>query len=215
MQLELQNLWRPAAIFGFLAWIMLLGLSAQQDVKHLRETPHTTESSTHTSSDVPKLSKLDFSSIADMFLMGTPKQTSQLIEINLAQLPETRLNLSLRGVFASRGSELSGAVIETGDKQPSFFQIGDLISDDITLAAIEGQTVIIERNGKREKLSFDPALVAIDSFSRVKNPDFVKRSSGPESNASPVVNDQDREHSRNQSLEDRLRTLRKKYQQKN
>ena len=144
MQSELQNLWRPAAIFGFLAWIMLLGLSAQQDVKHLRETPHTTESSTHTSSDVPKLSKLDFSSIADMFLMGTPKQTSQLIEINLAQLPETRLNLSLRGVFASRGSELSGAVIETGDKQPSFFQIGDLISDHITLAAIEGQTEISE-----------------------------------------------------------------------
>ena len=30
MQSELQNLWRPAAIFGFLAWIMLLGLSAQQ-----------------------------------------------------------------------------------------------------------------------------------------------------------------------------------------
>ena len=42
---------------------------------------------------------------------------------------------------------MESAVIETGDKQPSFFQIGDLISEDIVLAAIEGQAAIIERDG--------------------------------------------------------------------
>jgi type II secretory pathway component PulC len=81
-----------------------------------------------------------------MFLMGTVEQTTTP-QSTISQLPETRLDLSLRGLFVSQESELSGAVIETGDKQPSFFQIGDLISEDIVLAAIEGQAAIIERDG--------------------------------------------------------------------
>ena len=104
--------------------------------------------------------------------MGIAEQ-APMLKTTLAELPETRLELSLRGLFVSKGSELSGAVIETGDKQPSFFQVGDLISDDITLAAIEGQAAVIERNGKREKLSFDQAVITIDSYSRSKNPDFI------------------------------------------
>jgi len=216
MQLELQNIWRPAAAVLVLGWLLVLGLTASSDFNHLLAEPQLPENSIQasTKANASEPVNLDYSSIADMFLMGTVEETATP-EIAVAELPETRLDLSLRGLFVSQGSELSGAVIETGDKQPSFFQIGDLISKEITLAGIEGQAVIIERNGKREKLSFDQAVITIDSYSRSKNPDFNRQARDVESDALITVADQARESPQNQSLEDRLRTLRRQYQQKN
>lgn len=149
MQLELQNLWRPIVAAFVLAWLFALGYTAIRDFNIVSavvaQLPQDSiQSSTKTITSDPV--KLDYASIADMFLMGTVEQTTTP-QSAISQLPETHLNLSLRGLFVSHGSELSGTVIETGDKQPSFFQIGDLISEDTTLAAIEGQAAIIERNG--------------------------------------------------------------------
>ena len=149
MQLELQNLWRPFVAALVLAWLFALGYTASRDFNALSavvaQLPQDSIQ-TSTKTITPEPVNPSYSSIADMFLMGTVEQTTAP-QRAIAQLPETRLDLSLRGLFVSQGSELSGAVIETGDKQPSFFQIGDLISEDITLAAIEGQAAIIERNG--------------------------------------------------------------------
>jgi len=216
MQLELQYLWRPVAAVLLMGWLLVLGLTASHDFNNLRAASQQPESSVQppVMSETPSPGTLTYSSIADMFLMGAVEQTVAP-EISLIDVPETRLDLSLRGLFVSQGSELSGAVIETGDKQPSFFQIGDLITDDITLAAIEGQAVIIERGGKREKLSFDQAVITIDSFSRSKNPDFIQQPSEVESDTLITVSDQAGESPQNQSLEDRLRILRRQYQQKN
>ena len=216
MQLELQNLWRPIVAVLVLAWLLTLGLMANHDFNSLSAEPQLPGHSIPVSitTDRSEPAAIEYSSIAEMFLMGTVKQ-APMPENTLAQLPETHLDLSLRGLFFSQGSELSGAVIETGNKQPSFFQIGDLISEDITLVAIEGQAVVIERNGKREKLSFDQAVITIDSYSRSKNPDFIQQPTEVESDRLITVTDQIGESPQNQSLEDRLRTLRRQYQQKN
>lgn len=140
MQSELQNIWRPLAAVLIIGWLLVLGLTASQDLNNLRVAPQQSNYSAQPpeTNNGTKPDTISYSSIADMFLMGTVEETATP-EISLAELPETRLDLSLRGLFVSQGSELSGAVIETGDKQPSFFQIGDLISEDITLAGIEGQ----------------------------------------------------------------------------
>ena len=124
MQLELQNLWRPVVAVLVLGWLWALGLTASHDFNHLGAEPQLPEHSipVATATDTSTPAKIGYSSIADMFLMGTAKQTAAP-ETALAELPETRLDLSLRGLFVSQGAELSGAVIETGDKQPSFFKL--------------------------------------------------------------------------------------------
>ncbi len=216
MQLELHSLWRPAVAALILAWLVALGLTASHDFNNLRAEPQPPEHSIALSTTIntSKPASIEYSSIAEMLLMGIA-EPAPMLKTTLAELPETRLELSLRGLFVSKGSELSGAVIETGDKQPSFYQVGDLISDDITLAAIEGHAAVIERNGKREKLSFDQAVITIDSYSRSKNPDFIQQPSEMKSDRLITETDQPGESPQNQSLEDRLRKLRRQYQQKN
>ena len=45
MQLELQNLWRPAVAALVLAWLVALGLTASHDFNNLRAEPQLPEHS--------------------------------------------------------------------------------------------------------------------------------------------------------------------------
>ena len=84
-----------------------------------------------------------------LYLMGKPKPVPEKV-IETENLTETRLDFELRGVFASEGSLLGGAVIDVGDREPGFFQIGDLIAKDITLVAVQADGVVIDRAGMRK-----------------------------------------------------------------
>ena len=155
MQLELQNIWRPAAAVLVLGWLLVLGLTASSDFNHLLAEPQLPENSIQASTKANASApvNLDYSSIADMFLMGTVEETATP-EIAVAELPETRLDLSLRGLFVSQGSELSGAVIETGDKQPSFFQIGALIPDEFSRPSAFKYRLSLASDGSSEVVSY-------------------------------------------------------------
>jgi len=115
----------------------------------------------------------------NLYLMGRPKSVPEKV-VEVEPLTETRLDFVLRGVFASQGSQLGGAVIDIGSKEPGFFQIGDLIAEDIALVAVQDDGVVIDRAGKREKLSFDKSLVDIDTFVRSRNSDFSSAEASPQ-----------------------------------
>lgn len=217
MQLELHNLYRSVAASLVLGWFLAFGFLVYNDFNHFAPASKSTVALIQVNPDrrVADSEAATFSSIAELFLMGKPVKTPNPVAIESKPIPETRLNLSLRGVFASHGGQLSGAVIETGDKQPGFYQIGDVIRDDITLAAVEDQAVIIDRGGKTEKLSFDKALTAIDSFSREKNTAFVKHQNAARAATAMALLSRETETAGNHSLEDRLLTLRKKLQHNN
>ena len=96
MQLELQNIGRPAAAALVLGWLLALGLTARSDFNHLLAEPQLPKNSIQasTKANASEPANLDYPSIADIFLMGTVEETATP-EIALAELPETRLDLSL------------------------------------------------------------------------------------------------------------------------
>ena len=65
--------------------------------------------------------------------------------------PETRLNLTLRGVFAT-DDEDSMAIIASGAANEKYYRIGDSIIGGTKLKAVYADRVLLERNNKLETL---------------------------------------------------------------
>jgi type II secretory pathway component PulC len=190
---RVQLRWRLAAACAVLLWFAgLVSLTVDDyNVTHydLQTSENTPFSPIGSSPDSRNSSELSSSKLSNslkpnnkprnLYLMGRPKPVPEKV-VEVEPITETRLDFVLRGVFASQGSQLGGAVIDVGSKEPGFFQIGDLIAEDITLAAVQDDAVIIDRAGKREKLSFDKSLLDVDSFVRSRNSDFSSAEASPQ-----------------------------------
>ena len=68
-------------------------------------------------------------------------------------LSETRLDLGLRGVFASARASLAGAVIVADGGKSGFYRIGDSVAPGVVLHAVAADSVVIQRSGVRETLT--------------------------------------------------------------
>ncbi len=69
-------------------------------------------------------------------------------------IPETRLNLVLRGAIAGEGVQTSSAIIEEGGSSEQLYFIGESLPGGATLAQINNDHIVIKRNGMLEKLYF-------------------------------------------------------------
>jgi type II secretory pathway component PulC len=226
---RVQLRWRLAAACAVLLWFAgLVSLAiddynvTHDDFKISEDTPLSPMDSSPDSRSSSELSssKLFNSELSNslksnhrlnnLYLMGRPKPVPEKV-VEVEPLTETRLDFVLRGVFASQGSQLGGAVIDIGSKEPGFFQIGDLIAEDITLAAVQDDGVVIDRAGMREKLSFDKSLVDIDTFVRSRNSDFSSAEADEEDLSAELSIDLSTEPKREKrqlSLTERLKILR-------
>lgn len=96
------------------------------------------------------------------------------VNIDTQELADTQLNLILRGLVYSNDEKVARAVIATNDKQ-EVFAVGDPIpvGDNVTLAKILADRVIINNNGRNESLWLfkdDPNAPKMTSFSAPQNP---------------------------------------------
>lgn len=73
-------------------------------------------------------------------------------EADLANAPETRLDLKLLGILAGEGPDDSRALIGGGSSEEKPFAIGDEIATATTLEAIYPDRVVLMRRGKAETL---------------------------------------------------------------
>ena len=160
------------AIIG-VAWLVLLGITAQEDLRFAGGQDlkgDLTLAGTHFDDVSQEQNNLQKPTPKKpLFLMGTSPQKNTTPVI-VAPLVETKLDLSLKGIFSSSDSQLGGAIIDGGStNQPSYYQVGDVIVADATLVDVHQNSVIIDRAGKREKLSFDNDVLRINTFNRVRN----------------------------------------------
>jgi general secretion pathway protein C len=86
--------------------------------------------------------------IASLHVFGEAprEQPAQLLDA-----PETRLNLTLRGVYAT-GDEQALAIIASGGNNERFYRVGDVIAGGPTLKAVYWDRVILENNQRLETL---------------------------------------------------------------
>lgn len=77
--------------------------------------------------------------------------------------PETRLRLSLMGVFVSPNKDQSSAIIAEQGREGEFFKVGDRVQGRARLAQVYEDKVILDNSGKLETLTFEDAAKGASS----------------------------------------------------
>jgi type II secretory pathway component PulC len=77
----------------------------------------------------------------------TPQQGDQ-------SLPQTNLQLTLRGVFTATNPNLASAIIESGDGKALVLRVGASVAPDTVLHQVHANRVVLSRNGSMENLFF-------------------------------------------------------------
>jgi type II secretion system protein C len=101
--------------------------------------------------------------ISRAFLFGKA-QVEQKQVVVVEEAPQTELNYKLRGVYFSPDERLSSAIVETKPNNSKNYLLEDELADNITLARIEEDYILINRFGKLERLDLEkpdaPVLVS-------------------------------------------------------
>lgn len=94
------------------------------------------------------------------------------------EVPETRLDLTLRGVIAGAGGKFGGAIIADRENGERFVAVGAKIAGAAVLDEVYPQHVVLLRNGRQEVLKMEresidrSASVKPQSLLEMKLPDF-------------------------------------------
>lgn len=97
---------------------------------------------------------LDATQVAAWALFGEAK-LAQSASSEVKNAPETRLNLTLVGVFAHGDSEMSGAIIATSGGDAKLYHPGDELPGRATLYKVYPDRVLLKRMGVTEALSLE------------------------------------------------------------
>jgi general secretion pathway protein C len=97
--------------------------------------------------------------IGRAYLFGKPEVEKSPV-VQTEQAPETRLNYKLRGIYYSDHDRLSSAIVETKINDTKYYRLGDELADNITLAAIENDHILINRYGKIERLNLEKSTAS-------------------------------------------------------
>ncbi|MRI34632.1 hypothetical protein EOPP23_16740 [Endozoicomonas sp. OPT23] len=122
-----------------------------------------------------------------------------------ADIPKTRLNLTLRGALGELGSRTdeASAIIQSSS-QDKLYGIGDTLPGGATLKEIHSDHVVLNRGGQLETLSFPEAAKDSRALQEYRNP---VESSAPKAEKPGFTQEPD-----GKSLEQRMQELRDKLQ---
>jgi type II secretion system protein C len=89
--------------------------------------------------------------ISRAFLFGKAEIEAVVVEVEEA--PETQLGYKLRGVYFSPDDRLSSAIVEVKPNKSQLYLLNDEFAENISLAGIEQDHILIDRYGKIERLN--------------------------------------------------------------
>ncbi|MES9901044.1 MAG: type II secretion system protein N [Sedimenticola sp.] len=99
-----------------------------------------------------RVQPVDLQEIAYWNLFGESSVAEQAASYLPAPVVETRLMLSLKGVYAPEDEATGWAIISEDQGDERNFMLGDEVSGGAVLAKIEPDKVLLERNGEMESL---------------------------------------------------------------
>lgn len=129
-----------AAIIALWSAATLLSTLFYQPTLNLNETQNTQTANA-----------IDAATISNRHFFGLATEEPQIV---LDQLPVTKLELVLRGVFAAFNQDSASAIIENKNKESEHYEIGDELPGDAKLKSVHNDRVILARNGIFETLYF-------------------------------------------------------------
>ncbi len=115
--------------------------------------------------------------VAKLHLFGEAGAAAQVKQIE-QKAPETRLNLTLHGVFVEEDPQQGAAIIGTSGSTQKYYKVGATIMNGVTLQGVFNDRVVLLRNGQSEVLRF-PKVPTVGSSSVLS-----ERSQAPSTQAS-------------------------------
>jgi general secretion pathway protein C len=89
--------------------------------------------------------------IGRAFLFG--KAEARVEQVVVEEVVETKLNYKLRGIYYSPDEMLSSAIVEVKPNKSQHYMLDDELDENITLAKIELDHIVLNRYGKLERLN--------------------------------------------------------------
>tara|TARA_S200000501_G_scaffold258445_2_gene242187 strand:- start:6103 stop:6699 length:597 start_codon:yes stop_codon:yes gene_type:complete len=96
-------------------------------------------------------------------------QADEEPQVIIEALPETKLNLTLAGLFTSPNQKDTGAIIIDERKQSQYFSIGQELPGGVTLQSVHKDRVVINRNGIYETLFIEDIDAPQTRFAKDKS----------------------------------------------
>ena len=135
-----------ARVAGELTWEVLGGQTYSSDSVAMPSGPGTRE----------PLARDNGAGSVDVIiehnLFGVADAEDAPVEQEIIDAPETRLNLTLKGIYAAGLPEISRAIIAEGNNDEQIYAVGDRIPGNATIENIYMDRVIIRRGGNLEAL---------------------------------------------------------------
>ncbi|MFA9420901.1 MAG: type II secretion system protein N [Gammaproteobacteria bacterium] len=115
---------------------------------------------TSVSSTRPEQSYLEKAQIISRaYLFGKPEVVS-VTAVEVAEAPETKLNYKLRGIYYSTVGRLASAIVEIKTNDSQYYRLDDELAENIIVAAIERDHILINRYGKIERLNLEKPVLS-------------------------------------------------------
>ncbi len=89
--------------------------------------------------------------IGRAFLFGKAETEAAVVQVE--EVVETKLGYKLRGIYFSPDERLSSAIVEVKPNQTKHYLLDDELAENITLAKIEPDHILLSRYGKLERLN--------------------------------------------------------------
>lgn len=92
-------------------------------------------------------------------IFGIPPAPQEIQKQQTQKLPETRLELQLKGTFTNSNQKNASAIIAAPNGKSRLFFVGDPIVEGTSLARVETGAIVLSRNGEYEILRL-PGMAA-------------------------------------------------------
>ena len=150
------NAWLAKAL-GPLRWALVLGIAYSLANTAMFFASGTPETATAPQAAAPSQSSratagVDLGNILKAHLFGRAPDDQQ--DRALQPTEETRLPLTLQGVFVAEPASDSAAIIARKGQAGRLYAIGDDVPGNATLRAVQAEQVILLRAGQHETLTF-------------------------------------------------------------
>lgn len=157
---------RIGAATVVLALLLLASIAWQAWLIWQQESAGDGVASAVNSGVAPAQRQTPSSELSNFQLFGNTQANALEDQQNTLNLPETNLQLVLRGVLAADGDFRGSALVEDNRNNTDAYLVGDALPGNATLRSVHPARIIIERSGKLENLYF-PETDNLNGFSVV------------------------------------------------
>ncbi|MEJ2591044.1 MAG: type II secretion system protein GspC [Candidatus Thiodiazotropha sp.] len=147
----------PTALVALL--VVLIGSQAAELTWRLIPTPAGVNNVPQPVATAPQTGadrdgeSLHLASAANLHLFGVAGVTKPVARVDM-KAPETRLNLTLHGVFVDEDPQKGAAIIGTSGSTQKYYRVGAEIMNGVKLQGVFNDRVVLLRNGQSEVLRF-------------------------------------------------------------